>query len=265
MGGFNFAAHANYKPGGGQTTQAKEYNSKTHGLQTEPDLDFIAPEYIFTKQYGYASDMFSLGCLVFQVYAQKKLLTNSNNVLNYKQNIENLHRCMASTRNLPPELQEPLSELLRINPSERAHTQRFMSSSYFQDTSIQALAFLSSLLEIDNGKKAAFFKGFASIIGNFTPRIVEMKVLPPLLEEMKNTVQIPFVLPLVIEISSHSTPRKFETSIFPHLIPLLNSPDNTTITPLVLPHLSLFISKLSAPTVENRKLYLICTKKLSST
>ena len=83
-----------------------------------------------------------------------------NNVLNYKQNIENLHRCITSTRNIPPDLQQVLGGLLRINPQERANTQQFMSSPYFQDVNIQSLAFLSSLLEIDSGKKAAFFKGF---------------------------------------------------------------------------------------------------------
>lgn len=231
----------------------KEYNSKIKGINTEPDLDYIAPEYIFTKQYGYASDLFSLGCVLFQVYAQKKLITNSNNVLNYKQNIENLHQCLSSTRNIPPELHEPLAELLRINPRDRADTHRFMSSSYFQDTNIQALTFLASLLQTDNGKKAAFFKGFSNIIGNFTPRIVEMKVLPPLLQELKNTVQIPFLLPIIITISEAATPRKFETMIYPHLFPLFQMQEASNILSLLIPHLELFISKLSAPTVEKRK------------
>lgn len=66
---------------------------------------FTAPEYIFTKQYDYASDLFSLGCVVFQLYAGKKLLNNMGNTLTYKQNIEVLHRCIASTRSIPPELQ----------------------------------------------------------------------------------------------------------------------------------------------------------------
>ena len=219
-------------------------------------IDYVAPEYIFTKQYDYASDIFSLGCVLFQVYAGKKLLNNMNNVLNYKQNIEQLHRCITSTRKLPTELHQPLAELLRINPRDRAAIQTFMSSSYFQDVNIQALAFLSSLLEIDNGKKAAFFKGFVNVLGNFTPRIIDMKILPPLLAELKNTVQIPFVLPIIIEISEKATPRKFESSIFPSLIPLLRVSDSGTspVAPLFLEHISLFISKLSAPTVEKRLL-----------
>ena len=62
LGGFNFAAHANYKPGSGQTMQLGEFNSKP-GFRTGPSLDYIAPEFIFVKCFDYISDLFSLGML----------------------------------------------------------------------------------------------------------------------------------------------------------------------------------------------------------
>ena len=230
--------------------QGNEFNSNSQkGIQTDVSLDYMAPEYLFTKQFDYASDMFSLGCLLFEVYSGKKLLNNMNNVLNYKQNVENLQRCLGATRNLPPELQEPLMGLLSINPRSRADSSRFMSSPYFQDVSMQALAFLSSLLEIDNGKKAAFFKGFATVLGSFTPRIVETKVLPPLLEELKNKVQIPFVLPLVLSIGEASTPRQFEATIFPFLAPLMTLNPPSPAAPMLLESFSLLLTKLTPPTI----------------
>jgi SCY1-like protein 2 len=38
--GFNFASHANYKPGVGQTMQTQEYNARS-GIPTQPGLDYM--------------------------------------------------------------------------------------------------------------------------------------------------------------------------------------------------------------------------------
>lgn len=72
-------------------------------------IQSLAPEYIYTKQYDYSSDMFSLGCVLFQIYAKQKLFNNQNNILNYKQNIENINNLLQASNSLPYELQGPFS------------------------------------------------------------------------------------------------------------------------------------------------------------
>lgn len=82
-----------------------------------------------------------------------------------------------------------------------------------------------------------------------------MKVLPPLLQELKNKVQVPFVLPIIIEISDKLTTKKFETMIFPHVLPFLAVSESgpSPLAPLFLDHISIFISKLSNTAVEKCK------------
>ena len=58
-------------------------------LHTNPSLDYLAPEYILTKSCGTLSDVFSYGMLAYTLYnGGKPLFENSNNMLSFKQNVE---------------------------------------------------------------------------------------------------------------------------------------------------------------------------------
>jgi len=249
--GFNFSTFSSYKPGVGDGTPLKEFNAR-EGFQTQPDMDYLAPENIFTKRYDYSSDLFSLGCTLYQMYAGSKLFTNLGNVLTYKHNIEQLHRSL-DLHKVPPELHRTLQELLSLDPTKRLDTRGFMTSDYFNDIHLRSMAFLSNLMEKENPAKAAFFKGFYNILETFTPRIIESKVLPPLLQELKNEIQLPFVVPIVMELSKKLTPRKFQTIVFPFMSPLFNIDlvlRNPTLGPLLVQNLDFFITKLPDNIVE---------------
>lgn len=145
--------------------------------------------------------------------------------------------------------------MVTVNPKSRIDAKQFIGSEYFNDISIQSIVFLSTLLEIDNSKKAAFFKGFFTVVGNFTPRIIESKILPPILQELKNEIQIPFLLPIIMELSKPLIPRKFQTMIFPHILPLLQayeSPNNA----FLFSNLSMILSKLSPTLFEQSNLFI---------
>jgi SCY1-like protein 2 len=149
-----------------------------------------------------------------------------------------------------------LQELLSLDPARRIDTRGFMTSDYFNDIHLRSMAFLSNLMEKENAAKAAFFKGFYNILETFTPRIIESKVLPPLLQELKNEIQLPFVVPIVMELSKKLTPRKFQTIVFPFMIPLFNielASRNPTLGPLLVQNLDFFISKIPNNVVEQSK------------
>ena len=131
---------------------------------------------------------------------------------------------------------------------------------------MRSIAFLITLMEKDNPTKASFFKGFLNILPNFTPRVVETKILPPLLNELKNDVQLPFVLPIVLEISNQFTPREFTKIIFPHLIPLFsvqNLQKFQQASAIIAPTLPLIMSRLNEENI-NKRLFFLFNIYLSS-
>lgn len=70
--------------------QFQEYNTSTgKPLHTQPNLDYLAPEYILEKSCTTQSDMYSMGMLIYAVYNQgRPLFENRNNLLSYKSNVE---------------------------------------------------------------------------------------------------------------------------------------------------------------------------------
>ena len=78
-----------------QTTfQFQEWDSR-RPHNTNPSLDFLAPEYILTKSCSEKSDIFSFGMLCYGVYNGGRALCSSlNNLLSFKQNVETVRVCV---------------------------------------------------------------------------------------------------------------------------------------------------------------------------
>ena len=72
-----------------QTTfQFQEWDSR-RPHNTNPSLDFLAPEYILSKSCNEKSDVFSFGMLCYAVYnGGRPLCSSLNNLLSFKQNVE---------------------------------------------------------------------------------------------------------------------------------------------------------------------------------
>jgi SCY1-like protein 2 len=110
-----------------------------------------------------------------------------------------------------------LQGLLSVDPRRRMGIRDLLQSSYFNDINIRSIAFLNSLMEKDDATKASFFKGFLTLLPNFTPRIIQQKVIPPLMMELKNLAMAPFVLPLLFDMTKHMTQKQFSAIVFPHV------------------------------------------------
>ena len=74
--------------------QFQEWDSR-RPHNTNPSLDFLAPEYILTKSCSEKSDIFSFGMLCYAVYSGGRALCSSlNNLLSFKQNVETVRVCV---------------------------------------------------------------------------------------------------------------------------------------------------------------------------
>ena len=74
------------------TFQFREWD-KRRPLHTNPSLDYLAPEYILSKSCNELSDIYSYGMLCYAAYNHgKPLYESQNNMLSFKQNVEQVCR-----------------------------------------------------------------------------------------------------------------------------------------------------------------------------
>lgn len=75
-------------------------------------------------------------------------------------------------------------------------------------------------------------KGLTSVLERFSEGLQRRKILPTLLEEMKDTQLLPYILPNVFAISQMLLPAQFASMVLPSLKPLfvVKEPPQNMIT-----------------------------------
>jgi len=100
-------AFPEYASGGGRQPTAVQ-----RALQ--PDLNYLAPEYILTKTYDQASDLYSFGHLMYACFNRGQVLFECHgNVLDYQNNMERVSRLQPDDiAGVPPKLRQVVSNLV---------------------------------------------------------------------------------------------------------------------------------------------------------
>ncbi|WVR05700.1 hypothetical protein IAU60_002724 [Kwoniella sp. DSM 27419] len=218
--------------------------------QVQWKLDYLAPEYALDSVLTPASDLYSLGCLLFAVHmggkppflnrgSMQSLRDHADGSLVRKEWMSGSwwERCSA-------ELKDLLPRLLTRHPANRISLASLPSHSFFSSLAISTLNFLDPTTFASKGReeKATFLRGLVRVVPTFSDRLRKGKVLPSLLEEMKDPYLLPFILPNVFEISKGLNKDEF-VSVLNKLQPLfaLKDPPQNMLT--LLEHLSLFEDK----------------------
>ncbi|WWC68467.1 uncharacterized protein I206_102395 [Kwoniella pini CBS 10737] len=222
--------------------------------QVQWKLDYLAPEYALDSQLTPSSDLYSLGCLLYAVHmGGKPPFQNRGSMQILRDNIEgSLIRkdWMSGSKweRCSPELKDLLPRLLTRHPSNRISLASLPSHPFFSSLAISTLNFLdaTTFASKPREEKATFLKGLVRVLPTFSERLRKGKVLPSLLEEMKDPYLLPFILPNVFEISKGLSKDEF-SSVLPKLQPLfaLKDPPQNMLT--LLEHLSLFEEKTTPP------------------
>ncbi|KAL3574132.1 hypothetical protein D5086_024745 [Populus alba] len=216
LGGFGFAITTDQASGDLASSQAfhyAEYDDEDSMLPLQPSLNYTAPELVRSKapSAGCSSDIFSFGCLAYQLIAHKPLFDCHNNVKMYMNTLNYLSSAAFSS--IPPELVPDLQKMLSANESFRPNSYGFLQ-------------------ERDNMQKSEFLKALSEY------------VLPPLCAELRNMVMQPMILPMVLTIAESQDKIDFELSTLPALIPVLSTAAGETLL-LLVKHAELVINKTS--------------------
>ena len=263
LAGFEFSFFSNYKPGGATSSEmfhANEFDSKANfSSATLPNLDYLAPEVVFIRRFDYASDMFSLACLIYALSAGRPLIAAQHNVLTYKQRIETLVPIDFSR--VPPDCRESLQGMLSVDSGKRWDSEKVQASPFFGDILLRSLMFADTLANKDAPLKAKFFKGLQRLVPKYSHRLLKLRLLPPLLRELRFAEQVPFILPSVFQICATAlTDREFRETVLASVLPLFNKdgPNSVQISISLLEHMEFFIHKSPESVIGSHVIPLLC-------
>lgn len=206
-------------------------------------FDYIAPEYALDETLVTASDIYSLGALVYAVHCKgKPPFLNYGSLGSLR---DNVGRPVPDIGQLDTDLQDLLRSLLTRSPSNRPTSSTLPSHPFFSSLPISTLNFLdrSNFTTKTREEKISFMKGLTGVLNKFSEGLKVRKILPSLLEEMKDTHLLPHILPNVFAISTILSAVQFAQLVLPSLKPLFTVKDPPQNMLTLLDNLDMLQSK----------------------
>ena len=125
-----------------------------------------------------------------------------------------------SSRPIPKDLaSHVLPRLLARRPAQRITAKEFQQSEYFDNILVSTIRFLDSFPAKTANEKQSFLRGLIKVLPSFPKSVMEKKVLPALLEELKDKELLSLILHNVFKIISllPSGKRAFNEKVRPSL------------------------------------------------
>jgi SCY1-like protein 2 len=207
------------------------------------NLDYSSPDFVLDTNLNCGADMFSLGLLIVALYNSPHTspLQANGSLSNYKRlftsssTIPSAGNSFLCTKPLPRELKnDVLPRLITRRPAQRMTAKEFQQSAYFDNILISTIRFLDSLPTKTPNEKAQFMRGLMRVLPSFPKSVMEKKILPALLEEMKDRELISLILQNVFKMIEllPSGKRAFTEKIMPKLREVyLNNPKGAAAAP----------------------------------
>ncbi|CAI5521687.1 unnamed protein product [Closterium sp. Naga37s-1] len=255
LAGFGFSVPADQQPDPDEPAFLyPDFDVDDQVLPLQPLLDYVAPELTRRPTINRSSaaasrdalasvDVFSLALLAFQLIARRRLVHANNNLRTYNNRVAGLRT--ESLAGIPMELETDLRRMLAPEPAARPTASEFAASPFFtEDMRLRALRFLDQMIGRDNNARVEFLKSLHSIWAGFDSRVLRFKVLPALLEELKNPATQLLALPWVLEVAEAQDAQDFELRTQTLLLPAMEHAGGDVLL-LFIKHLPAIVSKVS--------------------
>uniref|UniRef100_A0A8C3JDQ4 SCY1 like pseudokinase 2 n=1 Tax=Calidris pygmaea TaxID=425635 RepID=A0A8C3JDQ4_9CHAR len=252
-----------------QSTNPSEQEPKFPCKEWDPNLpslclpnpEYLAPEYILSVSCETASDMYSLGAVMYAVFNKGKPIFEVNKQDIYKsfsRQLDQLSRLSSSTlQNIPEEVREHVKLLLNVAPAVRPDADQMTKIPFFDDVGAMTLQYFDSLFQRDNLQKSQFFKGLPKVLPKLPKRVIIQRILPCLTSEFVNPDMVPFVLPNVLLIAEECTKEEYVRLILPDLGPVFKQQEPIQILLIFLQKMDLLLTKTPPDEIKNSVLPMV--------
>ncbi|KAH0616776.1 hypothetical protein JD844_028161 [Phrynosoma platyrhinos] len=230
-----------------------------------PNPEYLAPEYILSVSCETASDMYSLGAIMYAVFNNGKPIFEINKQDIYKsfsRQLDQLSRLGSSNlQNIPEEVREHVKLLLNVAPAVRPDADQMTKIPFFDDVGAMTLQYFDSLFQRDNLQKSQFFKGLPKVLPKLPKRVIVQRILPCLTSEFVNPDMVPFVLPNVLLIAEECTKEEYIKLILPDLSPVFKQQEpiqaSNMILLIFLQKMDLLLTKTPPDEIKNSVLPMV--------
>ncbi|KAF7248465.1 SCY1-like protein 2, partial [Varanus komodoensis] len=226
-----------------------------------PNPEYLAPEYILSVSCETASDMYSLGAIMYAVFNNGKPIFEVNKQDIYKsfsRQLDQLSRLGPNNlQNIPEEVREHVKLLLNVAPAVRPDADQMTKIPFFDDVGAMTLQYFDSLFQRDNLQKSQFFKGLPKVLPKLPKRVIVQRILPSLTAEFVNPDMVPFVLPNVLLIAEECTKEEYIKLILPDLSPVFKQQEPIQILLIFLQKMDLLLTKTPPDEIKNSVLPMV--------
>ncbi|KAK1759690.1 kinase-like domain-containing protein [Echria macrotheca] len=173
------------------------------------NLDYTSPDFAVDNNLTVAADIFSLGLLCIALYnsPHRSPLECHSNLSTCRKNFSSSGGIPSQTNNflssrpIPRDLANyVLPRLITRRPAQRMTAKEFQQSEYFDNILVSTIRFLDSFPAKTPNEKQSFLRGLIKVLPSFPKSVMEKKVLPALLEEMKDKELLSLILHNVFKI-----------------------------------------------------------------
>jgi SCY1-like protein 2 len=203
--------------------------------------------------------MYSLGCLIHAVHKKgAPPFSNHGSLASMRDHVAHLPN-IPTLGSLEPDLQSLLRLLLTRHPASRPTPATLPSQPFFNSLPISTLSFLDRATFATQGRadKISFLRGLTGVLPRFSVSLRARKILPSLVEEMKDPSLLPYLLPNVFAIAQDLSALAFQTQVLPALRPLFALTDPPANMLTLLEHLELLRTKTDKATFQTAVLPLV--------
>ena len=204
------------------------------------NIDYTSPDFILDGNITPAADMFSLGILIVALYNSPH-----RSPLDFNGSSSSYKRAFASSASVPTKnnnfmCSQPLprdvitgvlDRLITRRPAQRIDAREFQQAQYFDNILVSTIRFLDSLPAKTPNEKTQFMRGLPRILNQFPKSVLDKKILPALLEEMKDRELLTLILQNVFKIITMlpAGKRVFTERVIPKLREtFLNAPTSSS-------------------------------------
>jgi SCY1-like protein 2 len=173
------------------------------------NLDYTSPDFVLDNNLTSSADMFSLGLLCIALYnsPHKSPFETHGGISAYKRIFSSSSTVPSSSnkflcsRPLPRDLSSHvLPRLITRRPAQRLTAKDFQESEYFDNVLVSTIRFLDTFPAKTPNEKTQFLRGLIKVLPSFPKSVSEKKILPALLEELKDRDLLSAILQNVFKI-----------------------------------------------------------------
>ncbi|KAH7414296.1 kinase-like domain-containing protein [Phaeosphaeria sp. MPI-PUGE-AT-0046c] len=192
------------------------------------NVDYTSPDFVMDGNVTPAGDLFSLGMIIIALYNSPHTspMDFNGSVSSYKRafasasSVPSKSNNFMSSQPLPRDIVNGvLDRLITRRPAQRMDAREFQQAQYFDNILVSTIRFLDSLPAKTPNEKSQFMRGLPRILTQFPKSVMEKKILPALLEEMKDRELLTLILQNVFKIITMlpAGKRAFTEKVIPKL------------------------------------------------